>query len=444
MELCVLPELHFAFLHAIIAPWSLTCAATTQTLFRLNNFASKLISTYCKRYGLAYINLILNDVVETICLSATSEETYWSVEMDPKKFGLSDIGPKNKANLEEITQRLLDNIFNSVDQFPEPFRKMCAHLRREAEKKFPGEYPGTLHAAVGGFVFLRYICPAIVVPQKYGLLEMAPGSHILRHLLLLSKVVQTVANGVLFGQKEAYMMPLNSFIESNKERLLAFLEAVSDDSSLLKSGGIERNTMAVGSAAGKAAVSFNSTVSGAAGARPLPAKPLPPAPGKRNTMPPGAVAAMSAAPPVPAPRTGAAPKPLPPIPGQARASAEAPSVMAAPVKHQMVNFDSSQLVGLMQYLAMYWQDMRKTVQTMDDNAAVHLENYVHLSNLLTQLGVVSPNVQDQLNSMDKKTKKQQKEEKKRLDKERKKVQHAKGERSSSSLGRFNPLRSSKK
>lgn len=121
---------------------------------------------------------------------------------------------------------------------------MCAHLRREAEKKFPGEYPGTLHAAVGGFVFLRYICPAIVVPQKYGLLEstwapalpaakqlltsaVAPGPHILRHLLLLSKVVQTVANGVLFGQKEAYMMVLNPFIEANQDRLREFLVAVS-------------------------------------------------------------------------------------------------------------------------------------------------------------------------------------------------------------------------
>ena len=46
--------------------------------------------------------------------------------------------------------------------------------------------------------------------------------------------------------------------------------------------------------------------------------------------------------------------------------------------------------------------------------------------------------------MDKKTKKQEKAEKKRLDKERKKVMQANGQRSSSSLSRFNPLKSSKK
>lgn len=433
--------------------------STTQTLFRLNNFASKLISTYCKRYGLAYISVILNSVVETVCLSATNEQTYWSVEMDPKKFGPNDSGETNQANLENITQTLLDNIYNSVDQFPEPFRKMCAHLRREAEKKFPGEYPGTLHAAVGGFVFLRYICPAIVVPQKYGLLEMAPGPNILRHLLLLSKVVQTVANGVLFGQKEAYMMTLNPFIEANQLRLRDFLVAVSDDSALLKSSEISRNVVSAGVSAGAPSVSFSPRVAGGPTRKPLPPKPLPPPPVKRNTMPPGAMTPVVPGTP-PASRTNIA-KPLPPIPGKVAASAEAPSLSreafpspgrsAQPflspgrgTPAPMVNFDASQLVGLMQYLALYWQDMRKTVEKMDDNPAVHLENYVLLSNLLTQMGVISPNVADKLTSMDKKTKKQEKAEKKRLDKERKKVMHANGQKSGSSLSRFNPLKSSKK
>ena len=48
---------------------------------------------------------------------------------------------------------------------------MCIHLKRETVTKFPDEHPRTTYASVGGFVFLRYICPAIVVPQKYGLLE---------------------------------------------------------------------------------------------------------------------------------------------------------------------------------------------------------------------------------------------------------------------------------
>ena len=57
---------------------------------------------------------------------------------------------------------------------------------------------------------------------------MAPGPGITRDLLLLSKVLQTIANGVTFGSKEAYLMELNPFLEQNQERILNFLEEVSN------------------------------------------------------------------------------------------------------------------------------------------------------------------------------------------------------------------------
>ena len=31
-------------------------------------------------------------------------------------------------------------------------------------------YSNMTHAVIGGFVFLRFLCPAIVSPHKYGLL----------------------------------------------------------------------------------------------------------------------------------------------------------------------------------------------------------------------------------------------------------------------------------
>lgn len=39
--------------------------------------------------------------------------------MDSKKFGPKDSEESNRANLELVAQTLLDNIFNSVGQFPE-------------------------------------------------------------------------------------------------------------------------------------------------------------------------------------------------------------------------------------------------------------------------------------------------------------------------------------
>lgn len=43
---------------------------------------------------------------------------------------------------------------------------MLNHLRVETDKKFPGK--GTTFA--GSYVFLRYICPAVVFPEQNGIL----------------------------------------------------------------------------------------------------------------------------------------------------------------------------------------------------------------------------------------------------------------------------------
>lgn len=53
---------------------------------------------------------------------------------------------------------------------------------------------------------------------------VAPSKAILRDLMLVSKILQTVANGVLFGKKEAYLLVLNEFVERYQNRLLDFFE----------------------------------------------------------------------------------------------------------------------------------------------------------------------------------------------------------------------------
>jgi neurofibromin 1 len=48
-----------------------------------------------------------------------------------------------------------------------------------------------------------------------------------RSLLLVAKVVQNLANNVLFGTKEQYMSPLNDFLAQNIYRVTAFLRDIS-------------------------------------------------------------------------------------------------------------------------------------------------------------------------------------------------------------------------
>ena len=45
-----------------------------------------------------------------------------------------------------------------------------------------------------------------------------------RNLILIAKILQNLSNGILFGDKEEYMMRCNQFIENNRERLASYFE----------------------------------------------------------------------------------------------------------------------------------------------------------------------------------------------------------------------------
>jgi hypothetical protein len=62
---------------------------------------------------------------------------------------------------------------------------------------------------------LRFICPAIISPEKFGVLPEAIPAESRRPFVLISKVLQNLANGVSFGNKESYMLPLNDFLATN-------------------------------------------------------------------------------------------------------------------------------------------------------------------------------------------------------------------------------------
>lgn len=88
-------------------------------------------------------------------------------------------------------------------------------------------FPEAKFTAVGAFIFLRFFCPAIVAPDAEGLIAAAPSKELRRGLLLIAKVVQNLANNVLFGAKEPYMFSLNDFLTQNIYRVTTFLREIS-------------------------------------------------------------------------------------------------------------------------------------------------------------------------------------------------------------------------
>lgn len=84
------------------------------------------------------------------------------------------------------------------------------------------------YAALGGVFFLRFLCPALTTPETYGLLGRTPRPHERRSLVLVTKLLQNLASGVLFGAKEPYMTAANAFVVDNLEVLTGFYRRLSE------------------------------------------------------------------------------------------------------------------------------------------------------------------------------------------------------------------------
>eukprot|EP01102_Stenamoeba_stenopodia_P002152 TRINITY_DN1191_c0_g1_i1.p1 TRINITY_DN1191_c0_g1~~TRINITY_DN1191_c0_g1_i1.p1 ORF type:complete len:471 (-),score=100.56 TRINITY_DN1191_c0_g1_i1:110-1522(-) len=193
---------------------------SASTLFRSNSMASKLMSVYGRLTGQEYLHSTLRPLVRWIGASATS------FEIDPAKMVGGDIIEENRKNLMEGAELFFNGIRRSISACPPAFRAICYVLQQSVIERFPE----SKHSVVGGFFFLRFMCPAIISPEGFGVL--ADGQVLLdearRALVLVSKLLQNLANGKLFGSKEAYMVPMQEFIINHQDEINLFFDELAD------------------------------------------------------------------------------------------------------------------------------------------------------------------------------------------------------------------------
>eukprot|EP01132_Coremiostelium_polycephalum_P004510 gene4510-5624_t len=188
--------------------------SSAATLFRGNSTATKLMTAFTRMTGRPYLISTLKPVIDKLLLDPSG------YELDPEKT--SDV-QGNCVRLTNICKEFLNAIFNSIPQCPLPFREMANHLQKEVVKVFPESQ----HTSVGGFIFLRFFCPCILSPDTNGVTDSASLTmEARRALILVSKVLQNVANCILFGAKEPYMKDMNPFLESNMESCKNFLDNI--------------------------------------------------------------------------------------------------------------------------------------------------------------------------------------------------------------------------
>ncbi|KAI9227506.1 MAG: hypothetical protein DHS80DRAFT_17060, partial [Piptocephalis tieghemiana] len=189
-------------------------------LFRGNCLATFMMHAYARLHGSEY----LRDTLQPLLQDLVNAPTPFTFELNPLKLTPEDNQAKNMAAVKYTAQNFVDAIINSAPNLPKPIRAVCAFLAEAVGHRFP-EHRRT---AVGGFLFLRFFSPAIAAPETHHLISAGQKTPETRKgLILITKIMQNLANGVLFGRKESYTKGLNDFLLANSTKVAAFLDEVS-------------------------------------------------------------------------------------------------------------------------------------------------------------------------------------------------------------------------
>ncbi|CAE1282819.1 Ras/Rap GTPase-activating protein SynGAP,RAS protein activator like-3,Ras GTPase-activating protein gap-2,Probable Ras GTPase-activating protein,Disabled homolog 2-interacting protein,Ras GTPase-activating protein nGAP [Acanthosepion pharaonis] len=131
---------------------------------------------------------------------------------------------KNQENLKIHCQKAWKLNFNSKSYFHGELREVFAGFRENCLKSSKADLANNL---ISASIFLRFLCPAILSPSLFKLIQEYPSDKAVRTLTLIAKAIQKLANFTQFGGKEEFMVFLNGFVEDEMENMKHFLEDIS-------------------------------------------------------------------------------------------------------------------------------------------------------------------------------------------------------------------------
>ncbi|XP_015790236.1 ras GTPase-activating protein 1 isoform X2 [Tetranychus urticae] len=193
----------------------------TSTLFRMNSLTTTLMDQYMRTTCHTFLMKALKDSLQRVL------ETRQSCELNPSRLDSLQEACANAEHLLSLLDDVVEKIFRSVEHCPATLRYICGCLQRAVSAKWPNDHYVKTRV-VGSFIFLRLICPAILNPRVFNIINETPSEIAARSLILIAKSLQNLANLVEFGVKEPWMEVVNPFILKNKARMIKFLNDLSN------------------------------------------------------------------------------------------------------------------------------------------------------------------------------------------------------------------------
>lgn len=239
------------------------------------NICAQIIREYTCDLGMEFLQNALQEIFAELW------DTTDSCEVNPRHLKEGEDLHANRERLEALADRILDRICNSAHLFPYQVAKIYRVLEQEMMRllerdrksnisiprlsaigeeqqgedrksntslprlssigeDFSDDFQQSVNSAareeflmhLGGLVFLRFICPAIVLPHKMHLTpnDEAPSKNLQRTFVLIAKLFQSLANNVEYGSREEYMLPFNPFLVRNRSKLNRFYEQICQQS----------------------------------------------------------------------------------------------------------------------------------------------------------------------------------------------------------------------
>eukprot|EP01117_Protostelium_nocturnum_P011235 TRINITY_DN407_c0_g1_i1.p1 TRINITY_DN407_c0_g1~~TRINITY_DN407_c0_g1_i1.p1 ORF type:complete len:623 (+),score=200.12 TRINITY_DN407_c0_g1_i1:1814-3682(+) len=194
-------------------------------LFRADSFATKLFYVlFFAEDGREFLGQLLLPFINDIA------EWKTSLEIESHKI----VGNKVDSNANckwyiKKSSEFLRRLNSSLDLCPVLLRESLQILREEINKKFPNA-----DKYLGGIIFLRFICPTLVFPVRFGIVDVADSPKIStdetqRHLIIAGKILQTLANGDEIPPEKSHSDLLNQFVKNDYHLLSDFLAKLLDE-----------------------------------------------------------------------------------------------------------------------------------------------------------------------------------------------------------------------
>eukprot|EP01134_Creolimax_fragrantissima_P000308 CFRG0308T1 len=208
-------------------------------IFRHNSVTTKCIDYAMKLFAREYLAMLLCPVLEML-----SKKHAKRCEIDPTRLSRDNsllrdedgdkviaLQAENLDNLKTVCRTLLGHIYSTANEVPVRVRHCMFNIRQQLlrvcrERGVDPYKNNTAYTSISAFLFLRLICPALLNPALFQLLDEPPEPPMARDLTIIAKVVQTLANMSTFSNKEPFMIFMNDFLNDQRDEMKTFIDFV--------------------------------------------------------------------------------------------------------------------------------------------------------------------------------------------------------------------------